>query len=89
MHIFVPLKLIYYRWWWEFANRKFLGHIKISLRVWDGFKLFFHTLLIADAEGRAGGELCFLLLRAEEKSLEEDGEVVGMLSMLNNAYGLE
>lgn len=39
-------------------------------------------------QGRVGGELCFLL-RAEEKSLEEDGEVVGMLSMLDNAYGLE
>lgn len=38
---------------------------------------------------RAGEELCFLLLQAEEKRLEEDREVVGMLSMLNNAYGLE
>lgn len=37
---------------------------------------------------RAEEELSFLL-RVEEKRLEEDGEVVGMLSMLNNAYGLE
>lgn len=70
-----------------------LGHIKTRLSVWEVFKfllffIFLNLFFALFVDCRAGEELCFLL-RVEEKRLEEDGEVVSVLSMLNNAYGLE